>query len=180
MQIRRHSHELSGGMRQRVMIAMGLMRDVKLLIADEPTTALDVTIQAQIMDLLAKINKGHQMAVIFISHNLALVKQNCSRVIVMYAGRIVEELPVESLTVDPQHPYTKSLLAAVPDLSRSDDAPLQFIPGEAPDPGSPPGGCPFHPRCPVALGRCSTDLPPLMRRAGGRAAACWVANADLL
>ena len=179
VQIERHPHELSGGMRQRVMIAMGLMHDVKLLIADEPTTALDVTIQAQIMDLLANVNEAHSMAVILISHNLGLVSQNCDRMIVMYAGRIVEEIPTSRLTIDPLHPYTAALLAAVPDMTYPRDLPLHFIRGEAPDIASPPSGCPFHPRCPLAVEKCSVAMPPLIRRSADRSVACWVANGDV-
>jgi oligopeptide/dipeptide ABC transporter ATP-binding protein len=176
--IQRHPHELSGGMRQRAMIAMGLMNEPKLLICDEPTTALDVTIQAQIMDLLAEVNAKRKLATILISHNLGLVKQNCSRVLVMYAGRIVEDMPTDRLLVDPLHPYTRALLAAVPDISRPRRQSLAFIPGEAPDPSSPPSGCPFHPRCPAVKERCLVESPPLLTRSNGRRVACWVANED--
>ena len=178
-QMDRHPHEFSGGMRQRVMIAMGLMNDPALLIADEPTTALDVTIQAGIMDLLAKINAEHGAAIILISHNLALVKQSCPRVLVMYAGRIVEEIPSDRLLVDPLHPYTRALIAAVPDMLRPRDEPLAYIPGSAPDPADLPSGCPYHPRCPLAVDKCGTKRPPLLQRGADRRVACWVANEDL-
>ncbi len=179
LQLERHPHEFSGGMRQRAMIAMGLMNNPALLIADEPTTALDVTIQAQIMDLLAKVNLEHQAAIVFISHNLALVKQSCHRVVVMYAGRIVEEIPSERLLIDPLHPYTRALIAAVPDMLRSPEEPLAYIPGSAPDLADLPGGCPFHPRCPLAVDKCRNWRPPLEERAVGRRVACWVANEDV-
>jgi oligopeptide/dipeptide ABC transporter ATP-binding protein len=177
-QLDRHPHQLSGGMRQRTMIAMGLMNELALLIADEPTTSLDVTIQAQIMDLLRKINAEHRTAIILISHNLALVSQNCSRVLIMYAGRVVEDLSVDELLQNPLHPYTKALLSVVPDIGRPRDQPLEYIPGQAPGLETPPPGCPYHPRCPLALDRCAKELPPLLLRTGGRRVACWVANED--
>jgi oligopeptide/dipeptide ABC transporter ATP-binding protein len=178
-QLRRHPHELSGGMRQRVMIAMGLMKEPVLLIADEPTTALDVTIQAQIMDLLYRINREHRTAIMLISHNLGLVSQNCERVLVMYAGRVVEDLSIGQLQTQPLHPYTNALMAAVPDVSRPRSVPLTTIPGQAPDVASIPHGCPFHPRCPLAVDRCREERPPLVTRPGGQRVACWVANQDL-
>jgi peptide/nickel transport system permease protein len=175
-QLERHSHELSGGMRQRTMIAMGLMTEPHLLIADEPTTALDVTIQAQIMDLLNDINASHGTAVVLISHNLALVSQNCQRVMVMYAGRIVEELTADELLRGPHHPYTRALLNSVPDIHRNRTDEVASIPGEAPDMASPPSGCPFHPRCPLAVDRCREERPPLERHASGGRVACWRAD----
>jgi oligopeptide/dipeptide ABC transporter ATP-binding protein len=178
-QLGRHPHELSGGMRQRVMIAMGLMNNPILLIADEPTTALDVTIQAQIMDLLERINADHQTAIVLISHNLALVSQNCHRVLVMYAGRIVEDLSTEQLLLVPLHPYTRALRGAVPDMSRPRDVDLDFISGQPPDPLNLPSGCPYHPRCPLAIDICKIGTPPLQLRPDGRRVACWVANGDL-
>ena len=178
-QLQIHPHELSGGMRQRVMIAMGLMKEPVLLIADEPTTALDVTIQAQIMDLLDRINRQHHTAIILISHNLGLVSQNCERVLVMYAGRVVEDLTIEQLQKRPLHPYTDALLLAVPDVSRPRSEALTTIPGQAPDVAAIPPGCPFHPRCPLAVDKCRVERPPLVLREGGQRVACWVANADL-
>jgi oligopeptide/dipeptide ABC transporter ATP-binding protein len=178
LQLERHAHELSGGMRQRVMIAMGLMSDPALLIADEPTTALDVTVQAQIMDVLDRVNREHEAAFILISHNLGLVSQNCHRVLLMYAGRVVEEISAENLVRRPLHPYTHALLGSVPSLVGTGER-LEFIPGQAPDPASLPSGCPYHPRCPLAIDRCQTERPPLVRRPEGDAVACWVANQDI-
>jgi peptide/nickel transport system permease protein len=177
-QLHRYPHELSGGMRQRVMIAMGLMSEPSLLIADEPTTALDVTVQAQIMQLLEEVHGARDTAVILISHNLALVSQSCHRVIVMYAGRIVEELDTEQLRTDPLHPYTRALLASVPEIGHRRGEPLGYIPGEMPNLADPPAGCPFHPRCPLAVDRCRTDLPRLLTRPEelDRRVACHVAN----
>ena len=179
LQLERHPHELSGGMRQRVMIAMGLMNEPDLLLADEPTTALDVTIQAQIMELLATLNERHGTAIVLISHNIGLVSQNCDRVLVMYAGRIVEDGPTPVLMTDPLHPYTRALLGAVPAMDRSRTEPLEHIPGQAPDPGDLPPGCPFHPRCPLAIEICRRERPALLMRPDGRRVACHVANADL-
>jgi oligopeptide/dipeptide ABC transporter ATP-binding protein len=178
LQVKRYPHELSGGMRQRAMIAMGLMNDVELLIADEPTTALDVTVQAQIMKLLSDTNRKHRTAVILVSHNIALVRQTCDRVLVMYAGHVVEELPAGLLGEDARHPYTRALLGAVPDMETAAEQPLTFIPGQAPNMASLPPGCPFHPRCAVALERCRTDVPSLAA-VNGHLAACWVAQGEL-
>jgi peptide/nickel transport system permease protein len=171
--LREYPHQLSGGMRQRAMIAMGLMNEPRLLICDEPTTALDVTIQAQIMDVLARVNREHGVAVILISHNLALVRQSCERILVMYAGRIVEDLPSERLLTGARHPYTRSLLAAVPDLQRRRGGRLANIPGQPPDLASMPGGCPFHPRCPLAQDVCRSSRPPLETASDGTRVACW-------
>lgn len=178
-QMERHPHEFSGGMRQRAMIAMGLMTLPGLLIADEPTTALDVTIQAQIMELLDRINEEHGTAIILISHNLALVTQNTDRVLVMYAGRVVEDLTTGQILDNPMHPYTRALLAVVPDMGRPRDDALAYIPGSAPDLANPPSGCPFHPRCAFAVDRCAKSRPPLLTRSDGRRVACWVANQDV-
>jgi oligopeptide/dipeptide ABC transporter ATP-binding protein len=166
-------------MRQRAMIARGLMKEPSVLIADEPTTALDVTVQAQVMELLSEVNRTHQTAVILISHNLALVSQNCDRVLVMYAGRIVEELDAPQLETNPLHPYTQALLRALPQVGRPRDELLANIPGEVPDIAAPPSGCAFHPRCPFAVERCSEELPALIRRPDGRRVACHIANADI-
>jgi oligopeptide/dipeptide ABC transporter ATP-binding protein len=176
-QLERYPHELSGGQRQRVLIAMGLMNEPNVLIADEPTTALDVTVQAQIMDLLAGINAEHNTAVVLISHNLGLISQNCDRVLVMYAGRVVEEVAADRLT-EAEHPYTRALLGAVPDMAHSREQPLVSIPGQMPDARSTPVGCAYHPRCPLAVPRCAEQRPPLQLNAVGHRVACWVANSD--
>jgi peptide/nickel transport system permease protein len=178
VQLQRHPHQLSGGMRQRVMIAMGLMNEPAVLVADEPTTALDVTIQAQIMDVLERINQERQAAVVLISHNLGLVSQNCNRVLVMYAGRVVEDISVELLRSGARHPYTRALLGSVPSLTRPTER-LEFIAGQSPDPANLPTGCPFHPRCLLAVDRCRVERPPLEPRAVGGAVACWVADDDV-
>jgi oligopeptide/dipeptide ABC transporter ATP-binding protein len=178
LQLGRYPHELSGGMRQRAMIAMGLMMDPALFICDEPTTSLDVTVQAQIMDLLAKLNSVHGSAIILISHNLALVSQNTDRVLVMYAGRIVEDLTTEQLLAGGLHPYTRQLLAAIPETSRPREDRLEYIPGQAPDPADLPTGCPYHPRCPLAFERCRVERPPLRPHADMHWVACWAVEAD--
>jgi peptide/nickel transport system permease protein len=178
MQLQRHPHELSGGMRQRVVIAMGLVNEPALLIADEPTTSLDVTVQAQIMDVIARVNADHGTAIILISHNMGLISQNCDRVIVMYAGRIVEDLPAEHLSTLALHPYTRALLRSVPDMTRARSEDLEFIGGQAPDPAALPSGCSYHPRCPLAVDRCRTERPPLRDLPDGRRVACWVATGE--
>ncbi len=177
-QVWRYPHELSGGMRQRVMIAMGLMMDPALFICDEPTTSLDVTVQAQIMDLFASLNARHGSAIILISHNLALVSQNTDRILVMYAGRIVEDLMTEQLLTGGLHPYTRQLLAAIPDTSRPREQRLEAIPGQSPDPANPTPGCPYHPRCPLAGPRCGLHRPPLRFHGDTRRVACWAAEPE--
>lgn len=155
-----YPHELSGGMRQRVMIAMALVCNPKLLIADEPTTALDVTIQAQILKLIKHINTQFQMAVMLITHDLGVVAETCERVIVMYAGQIVEEGPVHKIFANPQHPYTKGLIQSVPDM-RFKKEKLYSIPGNVPKPGSIKASCLFAPRCQFQMKRCITEPPTL-------------------
>lgn len=180
-QLRRYSQEFSGGMRQRVMIAKGLMREPSVLIADEPTTALDVTVQAQIMEVLHEINREHNTAVVFISHNLALISQNCERVIVMYAGRIVEEMKANDLVQGPLHPYTQALLRAVPSFEDERDGAPEPIPGEIPSPSAGNHGCSYAMRCPLAQGRCEQEVPLLRTRPDQpeRRVACHVVNADV-
>ena len=168
-----HPYELSGGMRQRVMIAMGLMVSPQLIIADEPTTALDVTVQQQILKLLDDVGTATGAAAIFISHDIAVVSQLCQRVLVMYAGRVVEELDVATLVRRPAHPYTAALLASVPTMETDRDRPLVSIPGRAAGPFDQSPGCPFAPRCPAASNRCASELPVLKPLEDGHRVACW-------
>jgi peptide/nickel transport system permease protein len=164
-------HEFSGGMRQRAMIGMGLMGTPALIIADEPTTALDVTTQKSVLELLRELREREAVALLFISHDVTVVRQVCDRVLVMYAGRIVEELPAASLTTAARHPYTRALVAAVPDMDTPRDRPLATIAGRPADPAALPEGCAFAPRCPLADERCASEDPPLI--AG---VACWKAE----
>ena len=150
-----YPHQLSGGMRQRALLALALSCEPKLLIADEPTTALDVTVQAQILDLIRSLQERTGMAVIFVTHDLGVVADLCSRVLVMYAGQVVEEAPVEELFAHPRHPYTEGLLAAIPQAETSGER-LASIPGVVPSAIAMPTGCRFHPRCPYATPECET------------------------
>jgi len=173
-----YPHQLSGGMRQRVMIAMALSCDPQVLIADEPTTALDVTIQAQILDLMLELKEKTGTAIVLITHDLGVVAETTERVVVMYAGRKVEEAPVEALFEDPQHPYTRGLMRAIPRLDVEADAAggrprLQEIPGLVPILTKPIVGCAFAARCPLATDRCRSAAPPFVDRGGGHTVACW-------
>ena len=161
-----YPHEFSGGMRQRVMIAMALANDPRLLIADEPTTALDVTVQAQILELIADLQRQTGTAMIIITHDLGVVAEVADEIAVMYAGRIVEQASAADLFANPQHPYTRGLLASIPRLDRDRSIGLDPIAGRPPSMISPPGGCAFHPRCPRAFDRCSEELPQLEAVAG--------------
>jgi oligopeptide/dipeptide ABC transporter ATP-binding protein len=170
-----YPHQFSGGMRQRAMIAMGLSNEPELLIADEPTTALDVTVQAQIIQLMKQLNRELGTAMILITHNMALIASLCQRVVVMYAGRIVEEGPVEQIFTSPQHPYTWSLLRSVPRVDEARKDRLVSIRGLPPDLSHPPPGCKFHPRCPFVIDRCKTDPEPQLEEVGvEQQARCWV------
>jgi oligopeptide/dipeptide ABC transporter ATP-binding protein len=166
-----YAHELSGGMRQRVMIAIALSMEPKLILCDEPTTALDVTIQDQILKLLASLRERLQVSVVFVSHDLAVIAQTCRRVAVMYAGQVVETGPVEDVFREPRHPYTLGLLRSVPDVDDVREA-LATIPGSPPDLANPPSGCRFHPRCPFAQEDCVTGEFPLRALDRDRATAC--------
>jgi peptide/nickel transport system ATP-binding protein len=171
-----YPHELSGGMRQRVMIAMALACGPRLLIADEPTTALDVTIQAQILELMRELREETGASMILITHDLGVVAEVAHRVVVMYAGRKVEEAPIEELFAAPRHPYTRGLLGSMPHLGDSVNETgkrLVEIPGMVPSLKDPAPGCLFAPRCPNAGGRCAAEVPPLELHAPGHWAACW-------
>lgn len=169
---RSYPHEMSGGMRQRVVIAMALACDPRLVLADEPTTALDVTIQAQILDLMLDLKKRRDAAIVFITHDLGVVAQTCSRVAVMYAGKIVEESPVRELYREPLHPYTMGLMRSVPRI----DATERLVPisGIVPSLYDLPQGCHFSPRCPHAFDRCRAEHPPLLDMGQGRRVRCWL------
>ncbi|MFC4302137.1 ABC transporter ATP-binding protein [Cohnella boryungensis] len=172
--MREYPHQLSGGMRQRVMIAIALACRPSLLIADEPTTALDVTIQAQILDLLGELNRSYGMSVMLITHDLGVVAEACTRVLVMYLGQIVEEAPVNELFARPLHPYTKSLMQAVPTLDSDRGRALPAIEGSVPTLHEIPPGCRFAERCPYADERCrGPEQPPVVQVGDGHAARCW-------
>ncbi len=171
LRAREYPHQFSGGMRQRVMIAMALSCDPELLIADEPTTALDVTIQAQVLDLLKEMQAETRMAVIFITHDLGVVANICDRVVVLYGGRVMEEAPIEELYLRPSHPYTEGLLTAMPQLGARSGR-LASIPGSPPMPSARPEGCVFAPRCPYAVDRCRTGGIDLVELGRGRFSRC--------
>ena len=171
--IDQYPHELSGGMKQRVMIAMAIACEPALLIADEPTTALDVTIEAQILELMDQLRRDTDMAILLITHNLGIVAQYADRVAVMYSGKIVEEAPVEVLFESPAHPYTKGLLNSLPRGEPGET--LESIPGTVPNPVSLPDGCAFHPRCKDAMPECSQDIPPkFLTGQPQQQVACWL------
>jgi oligopeptide transport system ATP-binding protein len=171
-----YPHQMSGGMRQRVLIAMAIACQPGLLIADEPTTALDATIQAQILELLGALTRESNMGMLLITHNLGIVAGHCDRVAIMYAGRIVETAPVRELFAHPHHRYTVGLLECVPRLDRQGKGVFHTIPGSPPDPADIPSGCPFHPRCAFAVARCIADQPQLTAATADGdvgAYACW-------
>jgi peptide/nickel transport system ATP-binding protein len=172
-----HPHKLSGGMRQRAMIAMALANGPRLLIADEPTTALDVTIQAQILELMATLQAESGTAIVLITHDLGVVAEVADEVVVMYAGRVVERAPVAALFAEPQHPYTVGLLGSVPRLDAEQQR-LPAIQGQVPGPFARPPGCRFTDRCPFADARCRAEAPPWREIAAGHHAACWHAPLD--
>jgi oligopeptide/dipeptide ABC transporter ATP-binding protein len=171
-----YPHQMSGGMLQRVMIAMALACGPRLLIADEPTTALDVTIQAQILDLLNRLRVENDMSVLLITHDLGVVAETAEHVVVMYAGKVAETAAVHALFAEPKHPYTEALFASLPAISRGKR--LMSIPGAVPAATNFPTGCRFHPRCPHAMPVCSRREPPLLDTGGGHQAACWLHHPD--
>jgi len=171
---REYPHQLSGGLRQRAMIAMALMMHPALLIADEPTTALDVTIQAQILELLAELQERVGMSMLLITHDLGVIAESASRVLVMYAGQIVEEAPVRTLFAAAHHPYTEGLLSAMPRLGARRER-LTVIPGTVPSPTEWPAGCRFHDRCAYAWDRCRVEAPPLYQIGTGHVSRCHLA-----
>jgi oligopeptide/dipeptide ABC transporter ATP-binding protein len=170
--VREHPHEMSGGMRQRIVGAIALAGGPRIIIADEPTTNLDVTIQAQYLDLLKDIQRETGVALIFVTHNLGIVAKMCDKVAVMYAGKIIEQAPVRELFNAPKHPYTRALLGAVPKLGSKE--PLYTIAGQPPNLAILPSGCSFHPRCPEALSRCTTEEPGDFHLGNGSVARCWL------
>ncbi|MFG6192119.1 ABC transporter ATP-binding protein [Nonomuraea sp. JJY05] len=174
-----YPHQLSGGMRQRAMIAMALSCNPTVLIADEPTTALDVTTEAQILELIRNVRDRTGMSIMFITHSMGVVAQLCDEVIVMYLGRIVERGSVDDLFHDPKHPYTRALLRSIPRIGGNRKVPLEVIEGSVPDPHTRVAGCPFHPRCPEALpGRCDTAVPALSTAGPGHTVHCHLHQGD--
>ncbi|HEY7364840.1 MAG TPA: ABC transporter ATP-binding protein [Methylomirabilota bacterium] len=172
--LRDYPHQLSGGMRQRIVGAIAISCEPRLLIADEPTTSLDVTIQAQYLKLLRELQRQYGLALIFITHNLGIVAKMCDQVAVMYAGRMIESGPVHQIFDAPAHPYTRALLESIPRMGDADQR-LTAIEGQPPDLAAPPGGCAFHPRCPKMMDRCRTEEPPRFDVAAGQSARCWLA-----
>ncbi len=171
-----YPHELSGGMRQRVMIAMALLLEPAILFADEPTTALDVTIQAQILELMRDMQRRHGMSIVFITHDLGVVAGTTDRMLVLYAGRVAESASTRALFAQPAHPYTRGLLASVPTLNGDPDAPLSSIPGSPPLGGGGGEACAFAPRCPLVQARCRNEQPPLVAGRAEHVAACFEAD----
>jgi oligopeptide transport system ATP-binding protein len=175
--LRGYPHQFSGGMRQRVMIAMAISANPSLLIADEPTTALDVTVQAQILELIARLRRDLGTSVILITHDLGVVAGVTDRIVVMYAGKIAEQAPTDELFANPRHPYTLGLLSSVPRLDETSHVDLPTIPGSPPDQLHPIAGCPFQPRCPFVLPQCRT-YPPAMQVGSRHHSFCWVDVTD--
>jgi len=172
IRMREYPHQMSGGMRQRIVGAIALSGGPRLIIADEPTTNLDVTIQAQYLSLLKDLQRDTGVALIFVTHDLGIVAKMCDKVAVMYAGKMVEQRPVRELFYDPKHPYTKALLGSVPSLGSK--APLEVIPGHPPNLANLPTGCHFHPRCAMAMARCHTEEPAAFSLGDSGTATCWL------
>ncbi len=177
--LKMYPHQMSGGMKQRAMIAMGLSCDPRILIADEPTTAVDVTIRAQIIYILQELKARRNMSIIFITHDLSLVSEIGDRAAVVYAGKVVEIAPVEHILRKPAHPYTIGLISCLPDIS-TEVKRLPSIPGNTPNPMDIPSGCPFHPRCPSVMDICHTVEPEMLNISGVQTAACHLYDADIM
>jgi oligopeptide/dipeptide ABC transporter ATP-binding protein len=173
--VREYPHQLSGGMRQRIVGAIAISCEPRILIADEPTTSLDLTIQAQYLKLLRDLQRSHNLALIFITHNLGIVAKMCDQVAVMYAGRMVESGPVKQIYNTPAHPYTRALLESIPRVGDNRKR-LTAIDGQPPDPSAPPPGCAFHPRCPSIMDRCRSEAPPEFRVADAQTSRCWLSD----
>ena len=173
-----YPHQMSGGMLQRIVGAIAISCDPQLLIADEPTTALDPTVQAQFLDLLETLRDSKHLSVIVVTHDFGVAARLCDRVMVMYAGRIVEMGPIREIFEHPRHPYTKALLASIPDATELGTRRLKSIEGQPPDLAALPPGCPFAPRCPSLVPRCQRDYPPEIRVASEHAASCWQVSAS--
>lgn len=171
--IKRYPHELSGGMKQRAVIAMALILRPRIVIADEPTTALDVIVQSQIINLLKRLKEEAGISIIMVTHDLSVISELADKVGIMYAGEIVEWGSAENIYHKPQHPYTQKLLAAIPRV-RGEKRILEFIPGAPPDLSNPPAGCRFHPRCPYVMAKCSVEKPPLIETESDHITACWL------
>ena len=171
--VKEYPHQMSGGMRQRIVGAIAISCEPSLLIADEPTTSLDVTIQAQYLNLLRDLQRAHNLALIFITHNLGIVAKMCDHVAVMYAGRLVEAGPVRRIFNSPAHPYTEALLASIPRLADPNQR-LTAIDGQPPDLAAAPPGCAFHPRCPKVMDRCRQEDPPAFTMGERHIARCWL------
>ncbi len=176
--VRSYPHELSGGQRQRVIVAMALAAEPRLLLADEPTTALDVTIQAQILELFQRLREERGLGILLITHDLGVVAETCQRVVVMYAGEVVEKAPVEELFRHPRHPYTQALMAALPRLDHRQQR-MAAIEGMIPNPAALPPGCAFEPRCPHAFALCAESTPPIYSIAADRSSRCYLEDPEL-